>query len=61
MPFLVEEMEGVQWRIGGANVTLTQATVSKAGDTSSQDSANFYGMNAGALAEEGRTLVSASS
>ncbi|MCI2046555.1 MAG: hypothetical protein LKJ90_02410 [Faecalibacterium sp.] len=41
---------------GGANVTLTKATVRKTGDTSSQDRSNFYGMNAGALAEEGATL-----
>jgi hypothetical protein len=40
----------------GANVTLKDVSVTKSGDTSSADSSNFYGVNAGVLAQDGATL-----
>jgi len=47
----------------GAQVTLSDATVSKTGDTSSTDNSDFYGLNAavlvlGTLTENGSTITS---
>lgn len=41
----------------GGSLALTNATVNKSGGTSSEDSSNFYGLNAGVLAEANSTLT----
>lgn len=42
---------------GGGNLTLVNSTITKSGDSSSDDSSNFAGLNAGALATAGSTLT----
>jgi len=41
----------------GGNLTLTDPTITKSGDSSSDDSSNFAGLNAGALATNGSTMT----
>ena len=41
---------------GDVSVTLTNITLDKSGDSSDNDSSNFYGLNAGLLAKDGATV-----
>lgn len=41
----------------GASLTLTNAIITKSGDSSSNDSSSFYGLNAGAIATGGSSLT----
>ena len=43
-------------RVEGATATITNATVTKTGDSSSSEDSDFYGLNAGILALDGGTL-----
>lgn len=43
--------------INGANVSLTNPTVTKTGDTSSADNSSFYGVNAAVLAGSGSSVT----
>ncbi|WP_411343725.1 stalk domain-containing protein [Paenibacillus sp. WLX1005] len=38
-------------------LTLTDSTITKTGDTSSEDNSNFYGLNAAVLSESGSTVT----
>jgi hypothetical protein len=42
--------------INGGNLTLTNATITTSGNTSSTDNSSFYGLNAGVLATSGSTI-----
>ena len=44
-------------RIEGASATITNATITKSGDSSSSEDSDFYGLNAGILALDGSSLA----
>lgn len=44
------------WVANGGNLTLTNSTITTSGNTSSDDSSSFYGLNAAVLAASGSTI-----
>jgi hypothetical protein len=48
--------EAAVYVTGSGALTLTNATITASGNTSSQDSSNFYGLNAAVLAADGGTI-----